>query len=247
MADLETIMAKSIEIPLSSADREVAEGFAARAGRFADQIRQNTLAVMAVTKYLGWQGYETDVAAGDSWNPALRLLADIADLAVVGLGRLECRVVTAGATEVEIPLEVSEDRLAYVVLEINENPLVGKLLGFYLPEECESVMSIAELGDMDEFIDYLYRLQSGLNILANLPFKLPLLPEDFAERLALVVGLERLFHQDEMDWECGAVEVLQRSGVRGVVQHSESLSIDELQELGGQLMRLLADRWHESD
>lgn len=31
MANLETIMAKSIEIPLSSADREAADGFATRA------------------------------------------------------------------------------------------------------------------------------------------------------------------------------------------------------------------------
>lgn len=159
MANLETIIAKSIEIPLTSADQEVAEGFASRSGRFADRIRQNTLAVIAVSKYLNWHGYETDVASGDSWHPALRLLANIADLAVVGLGRLECRVITPGATEVEIPLEVSEDRLVYVVLEISEKPLVGKLLGFYLPEQCKSAISFAELGDMDEFINYLYRLQ----------------------------------------------------------------------------------------
>lgn len=163
MTNLETILAKSIEIPLTSADREVAEGFAKSSGRFADRIRRNTLAVMAVSKYLNWQGYETDIASGDSWHPALRLLADIADLPVVSLGRLECRVITAGAMDVEIPLEVSNDRLAYVVLEINEKPLVGKLLGFYLPEQYKSVISLAELGNMDEFIDYLHRLQSGLD------------------------------------------------------------------------------------
>jgi Protein of unknown function (DUF1822) len=245
MANLETIMARSIEIPLTSADHKVAQGFAARSGRFAERIRQNTLAVMAVSKYLNWQGYETDVASGDSWNPALRLLADIADLAVVGLGRLECRVVTAGATEVEIPLEVSEDRLAYVVLEINEKPLVGKLLGFYLPERCKSVTSFAEMGDMDEFIDYLYRLQSGLDILANLPFKLPLLPDGLTERLDIVVGLERLFHQDEMDWDDGAVEVLQRIGARASAK--DTVNVDELQHFSKLLMGQLADRWRELD
>jgi hypothetical protein len=246
MSNLEALMAKSIKVPLGSEDRNTADGFAAQAGRFAERIRRNTLAVLAVQRYLTWQGFETDLAGADCWHPALRLAADIADLPLVGLGRLECLVVPSGATEVEVPLEVGQDRLAYVVLELADQPLAGKLLGFLVPEEgLVSAIGLEELRDMDEFIECLLRWQLGINELDNLPFELSLLPEDLAGRLAIVMKLERLFHQDEMDWGYGAANVLQASGVRGAVQSHgfQELSLDELQELGERLMGRLASRW----
>jgi Protein of unknown function (DUF1822) len=71
MANLEALMAKSIEVPLGSEDRDTADGFAAQAGRFAERVRRNTLAVLAVGRYLAWQGFETDLAGADCWHPAL--------------------------------------------------------------------------------------------------------------------------------------------------------------------------------
>ena len=164
MASLETIMENAIAISLDIASREIADGFAARAGKFADRVRRNTLAVMAVNHYLSWQGIKTDLMAGNSWHPGLRLVADVADLQVVGLGRLECRVIAPGATKIEIPLEVSEDRVAYMVLELSEQPLSGKLLGLFIPgENPVSSIALSDLIDMDESIEYLTQLESAKN------------------------------------------------------------------------------------
>lgn len=247
MASLDVLMSKAIAVPLSSEDQETAAGFAAQAGRFADRVRRNTLAVLAVGRYLAWQGFEIDMAEADCWHPALRLVADVADLPVVGLGRLECLVVPSGAMEVLV--EVGEDRLAYVVLELADAPLAGKLLGFAVADEVlVGAVGLEDLQDMDEFIECLWRWQLGIDELNNSQFsELSLLPQDLAGRLAIVIKLERLFHQDEMDWGCGAANVLQAGvgGVKGAVESQGDLSLDELQELGERLMRRLANRWRE--
>jgi Protein of unknown function (DUF1822) len=167
MANLETIMEMAIAVPLDTASREIADGFASRAGRFAERVRRNTLAVLAVNRYLSWQDIETNLTVGNSWHPALRVVGDVADLDVRGLGRLECRVVAAGETEIELPLEVSEDRVAYVLLELSERPLGGRLLGLFVPGK-EPIRSIAltDLMDMDESIEY---VEGQLRLNAVLP------------------------------------------------------------------------------
>lgn len=156
------IRENAIEIPMGADDRSLANLSATGAGRFADRVHRNILAVLAVARYLNWQGMETDLEAGDSWHPALRMISDVADLHVKNVGRLECRVIAPDATTIEIPLEVSEDRVAYMVLELSEQPLGGKLLGLFVPG-AEPVYSIAlsDLKDMDESIEYLSELESA--------------------------------------------------------------------------------------
>ncbi|NJL67260.1 MAG: DUF1822 family protein, partial [Microcoleus sp. SM1_3_4] len=56
-----------------------------------EQIYLNTLAVLAVRNYLKILDIETDLSQCDSWNPAIRLFDDVADLYVKGLGKIECR------------------------------------------------------------------------------------------------------------------------------------------------------------
>ena len=165
MTNLETIMENAIAIPLDIASREIADDFASRAGQFAERVRRNTLAVLAVNRYLSWQKIETDITAGNSWHPGLRLVADVADLQLVGLGRLECRVVALGEKAIEIPLEVSEDRVAYMVLELSEQSLSGKLLGLFVPgRDPVNSIAISDLKDMDESIEYLSQLESVKNL-----------------------------------------------------------------------------------
>jgi Protein of unknown function (DUF1822) len=190
MANLEALMAKSIEVPLGSEDRDIADGFAAQAGRFAERIRRNTLAVLAVGRYLAWQGFKTDLAGADCWHPALRLAADVADLPVVGLGRLECLVLPSGTTEVDVPLEVSEDRLAYVVLKLADVPLTGKLLGFFVPQvERVNTLTLIQLGDMDEFIEHLYQLQPKVSFSEQLGELSNLGLQEFEKMLGFVKKL----------------------------------------------------------
>jgi Protein of unknown function (DUF1822) len=158
MKNLQTIKEKSIEIPLSQLDRETATQFAAVSGESGERVHQNTLAVLAVNRYLTWQGYETNLKGDKDWQVIERLLLDRADLDIVGLGRLECRVVSAGATEVKVPLDITNDRLGSLVMELSSEPLAAKLLGFLPPEPDAlrgQMLSLTEMQDMDEFIDRL--------------------------------------------------------------------------------------------
>lgn len=93
-------------------------------------MRLNTLAVFAVNNYLQMMGIPTDLASSDSWNPIVRLCANVADLEVIGLGRLECRAIATSEQTCYVPPEVWEDRIGYVVVQLDEARGESKMLGF---------------------------------------------------------------------------------------------------------------------
>ncbi|MDB9370955.1 DUF1822 family protein [Nodularia spumigena CS-586/05] len=96
----------------------------------AQQVYLNTLAVYLVDNYLRVMGIETDLPAGDSWNPAVRFAADVADLEITGVGRLECLPVVNQAEKCDLPLEVIDDRIGYVIVSIDLQQKEAYLLGF---------------------------------------------------------------------------------------------------------------------
>lgn len=96
----------------------------------AEQVRLNTLAVYAVNDYLQLMGIPTELTAGDSWNPVMRLCTDVADLEVTGKGRLECRPVKISSHSCHVPLEVQEDRIGYMLIQIDEANREAIILGF---------------------------------------------------------------------------------------------------------------------
>jgi len=96
----------------------------------AEQVRLNTLAVYAVNDYLQLMGIPTELTAGDSWNPVMRLCTDVADLEVTGKGRLECRPLKTSSYSCHLPLEVQEDRIGYVLIQIDEAYREATILGF---------------------------------------------------------------------------------------------------------------------
>jgi Protein of unknown function (DUF1822) len=257
MTSLEDLISKAIPVPLSAEDRSTADGFAAQAGRFAERIRRNTLAVLAVQRYLTWQGFETDLAGADCWHPALRLVADVADLPVVGLGRLECLVLPSGVKEIEVPLEVSEDRLAYVVLELASQPLGGRLLGFLQgdvvqPEMAKSAISLERLGDMDEFIDCLYGLQSSLNASALTKFAQSLLSSCYEEGFEWV-QIGQIIHAIEKSLNMGKevimtelIQLLYPSSIKVATRGAASSNSinDELSEVDADFIEVLAKKIH---
>lgn len=141
-------------MPITQKAIETANKFAAQQPnpQKAEQVYLNTLAVLAVNDYLQLMEIETNLAGSDSWNPVVRLCADIADLDVKGLGKLECRPVMVSCPQVSnkieiksylggftpctatpiciIPPEVWAERIGYVVVEIDENKKEATLLGF---------------------------------------------------------------------------------------------------------------------
>ena len=120
----------------------------------AEQIYLNTLAVCTVNNYLRIVGIPTNLIAGNSWNPAARLLADVADLEVAGLGTLECRPMRKSDRFCYVPAEVQDDRLGYIVVQIDEEEQEATLLGFTLAVESEELL-VSDLRSIDDFLEYL--------------------------------------------------------------------------------------------
>lgn len=96
----------------------------------AKQIYLNTLAVYAVNNYINYLGWETSLETSDSWNPLLQSLMNIADLDIINCGKIECLFVLPDQHWLEIPAEVSSDRIAYIILQFHESLRQATLLGF---------------------------------------------------------------------------------------------------------------------
>lgn len=94
----------------------------------ADRTYFNTLAVCVVRQYLSLLGIETSLEASHSWNAAIGLVNESADLWIVGRGRVECLRIENPAEEIVVPLENRQDRIAYVVVCLSENEAI--LMGF---------------------------------------------------------------------------------------------------------------------
>lgn len=126
-ANLET----SIQIPLSPADHQRAALFAQRqpTPEKAAQVQENTLSVLTVYHYLQMLNVDASLEGSQSWNPIDQLCANVADLMVPGVGRLECRSVFPGDAVCPIPPETWGDRLGYVVIRL-DSAHQATILGF---------------------------------------------------------------------------------------------------------------------
>ena len=132
------------------------------------QIYLNTLAVYAVNHYLHCMGFETDFPGSDSRNPLAVKLMNVADLIVKNIGvnkigvqkigKLECLPVLPEAEVVEIPPEVWEDRVGYVIVQLNDSLKSAKILGF-TPQAAPEV-SLSQLQSLEDFLSLLTELES---------------------------------------------------------------------------------------
>jgi hypothetical protein len=167
----------SIPLPITRQARLWAKQFASQqpTKHKAQQVYFNTLAVCLVNNYLRIMDIPTDLSAGDSWNPTVRLFFDVADLVVTNIGRLECRPWIESYPQPElyhqgidtekldvpvcyIPPEAQENRIGYVVVQIDEAQDLGLLLGFQETLENEA-LAIPQLLSPKAFLKYLHQLQ----------------------------------------------------------------------------------------
>ena len=153
----------AVPLPIPQATLQTADRFARQqpTPQKAEQIRLNTIAVLVVNDYLHWMGISTDLAAGDSWNPVIQLCADVADLAVVGAGKLECRSVVFDSTgsmppTCPVPPETWQDRIGYVVVAIDVATQEAKLLGFV--EQAAEELALDALQSPEALLEHLDRL-----------------------------------------------------------------------------------------
>ena len=157
----------AISLPITPHYRQLAADFARQqpTAEKAEKVLLNTLAGLVVNDCLQMLGFSTELAASDSWNPAVRMGADIADIVITGKGRLECRPIRKGEENCRIPLEVWSDRIGYVVVEIEEDLLAGKILGFVQEVKAERV-AIAQLQPIETLLIKLH--ETTTNPLVNL-------------------------------------------------------------------------------
>ena len=122
----------SLPLPITQTAGRIARQFSQQqpTQEKAEQVRLNTLAVCVVNDYLQMMGIPCDLKASDSWNPVVCLFDDVADLEVVGLGRLECRAIAPNESSCYIPPEVWADRIGYVVVQLDELRSQAIMLGF---------------------------------------------------------------------------------------------------------------------
>lgn len=150
----------ALPLPITQATRQMAQEFANQQpnANKADQVRLNTLAVLVVQDYLQLMDIPTNLTASDSWNQVLRLCADVADLQVAGLGRLECRPVLPNQTLCPVPPETWTDRIGYVVVELDEAAESAQLLGF-VPRATTEELPLSQLRSPEELLDHLAELR----------------------------------------------------------------------------------------
>jgi hypothetical protein len=153
----------ALEIPLGISIWDIANRFADAQPHpaKAEQVRRNTLAVLAVRQYLSWHHIQTDIAASDCWNPAIRALEDVADLILPPLGRVECRPVLPGTTTCELPLETLMERMGYFWVELDLDGSTGRLVGFAEPSFDEDALAVvlehSQLLSLEDFHTFLNR------------------------------------------------------------------------------------------
>ena len=149
----------TLPLPITQTARRIAHQFASLqpTPQKAEQVRLNTLAVYVVNDYLQMMGIPCDISKSDSWNPFVRLVADVADLEVTGVGRLECRPMKAYEQTCSIPAEVWEDRIGYVVVKIDESFREAVVLGYTQTAAIEE-LPVSQLRPPEDLIDRLSQL-----------------------------------------------------------------------------------------
>lgn len=159
-----------IQLPIGQTARNIAQQFANQQPTFAkaEQVRLNTLAVSVVNDYLQMMGIPTNLKKSDSWNPILQLCANVADLEIPLIGRLECRNVPLHAQECLIPPETWEERIGYVVVQINESSQEAHILGFIQSVDTE-LLPLNQLQPIEGLIDCIAHIKaSPIQPLVNL-------------------------------------------------------------------------------
>jgi hypothetical protein len=160
----------ALTLPITQAARTTAQQFASNqpTPEKAEQVRLNTLCVWVVNDYLEIMGIPTSLTSSDSWNPVIRLCANIADLELPGVGRLECRPVNLSQQVCYIPPETWEERVGYVVVQVDESLQEAKLLGFVRNIATEE-LPLSQLQPLEDLIEHLAELkQTPVRTLVNL-------------------------------------------------------------------------------
>ncbi|KAM3092495.1 DUF1822 family protein [Phormidesmis sp. 146-35] len=158
----------AVIVPITTEARQYAHRFASQqaTAQKRKQVVLNTLAVCAVHDYMQRIGFQTARESSESWNPSIQLCSDVADLEIVGAGKLECRPVKYPETDCQIPAEAWHDRIGYVPVQIHLEEREAKILGFI--ERAATVVTVNQLRSLADLIDHLHNLMEAPAILPTI-------------------------------------------------------------------------------
>jgi hypothetical protein len=159
-----------LRLPITQEARTTAQKFANQqpSPAKAEQVKLNTLAVCAVNDYLQMMGISTNLHVGDSWNRIMQMCANVADLEITSVGRVECRPIKLHEQECLIPPETWEDRIGYIVVQVDESRQEANLLGFIRSVNSE-IVPVNRLQPLENLIDRIAQLKvSPVEALVNL-------------------------------------------------------------------------------
>ena len=146
-----------ITLPITIEFRQIAQQFAQQSPlqEKAQQIWRNTIAVCTVNAYLQLMEIPTRIDRGDSWNPLMQMLTDVADLDVPAIGILSCRPLTPEADICYVPPEAWHRRAGYIAVVIDEAASQATLLGFTPTVEAEEV-ALERFEPLEALIDRIH-------------------------------------------------------------------------------------------
>jgi Protein of unknown function (DUF1822) len=128
------------------------------------QVYVNAIAVQAVSTYLGWLNFDTNLDGCDSLSPVMATIGDYADLYLPKLGgTIECRLVDRDAKSVSLTPQAVADRLGCYVLQIDgdladiEDISEVKIIGF--TSDLASEINLSSLQPLEDAIGYLEKLE----------------------------------------------------------------------------------------
>lgn len=121
----------------------------------AKQVYLNTLAVFAVEFYLRCMGIQTSWSGSLSYQPVIQTLIDVADLEVIGFGKIECRPVLPNEKVIHVPPEVCSDRIGYVAVQFESSLEEATLLGFVTTVPDGGELPLSQLGSLEDLLIHL--------------------------------------------------------------------------------------------
>jgi hypothetical protein len=155
-----------ISLPITTDFQQIAQRFSQQCpfDEKAQQIRQNTLAVCAVNAYLEMMEIPTQLEESDSWNAMMRMMADVADLKVPGVGSISCRALLPLDNTCYIPPEEWDNRAGHVAVRLDEAASQATLLGFSatIGESAQSEqVALDRFLPIETLIDRVHSLQAS--------------------------------------------------------------------------------------
>ncbi|NES18931.1 MAG: DUF1822 family protein [Symploca sp. SIO3E6] len=154
----------AVPILITQKARQIAHQFAQQQPdeAKAQQVYRNTLAVCIINNYFKILGIPSDPSNCDSWNLLMQMTANVADLDVIGRGSIECRPISEWERETKsvcyVPTEVQDERIAYVVVQIEPEQREALILGFVEQVNSEE-LPLNRLRPMSDLPTYLEEYQ----------------------------------------------------------------------------------------